>query len=199
MTTTDTDTAIRVLETNVIARQGVWTPWAAILCVACEQVVLDDRPAHYGKRRAYLATLDVAAHVAPSEGELLARCDTCRCACYVEAEVALLQRIGFAASELAWEHGTFGVAMAQTGGMCAALVLTDRAKGLQVVITGLDGSIVVGRYAVANPDEATWDEPIDVAETAPYYEGGALADADTLTVLVSEAARIAVQFSEVAL
>ena len=182
-----------------MARQGVWTPWAAILCVACEQVVLDARPAHYGKRRAFLATLDVAAHVAPSEGELLAKCDTCRCACYVEAEVALLQRIGFAASERAWEHGTVGVALEQTGGMCAALVLTDRARGVQVVVTGLDGNFVIGRYAVENPDEATWDEPLDVAETAPYYEGGTLADASTLTALVSEVACIAVQFSELAL
>lgn len=174
-----------------MARQGVWTPWAAVLCVACEQIELRGLT-HYERRIAYLASVDVNALIDRPDGTLLAVCDECRCECWVTAEIALLQRIKFSASALAWDHGTFGVELAQTGGMCAALVLVGSDTGQQIVVTGLDGTLVIGRYA-----DEDWNDPLDMVETVPYCEGGALVADATLAWLVSEAARIAVQFCSV--
>jgi len=159
-----------------------------VLCAACEFAALDGRP-HYLRRIAYLASLDRAAEVICPEGDLLAVCDKCRAACWVESGVALLQRVGFAATELGWENGAFAARLEQTGGMCAALVLTGPNERIQVVVTALDGEFVVGRYLVESDDDDSWGESTDSFVGDPLYEDGAL-----ISELVEEAARVAVEF-----
>src|SRR5262245_28165539 len=53
------------MTTTTLARVGVWTPWAQILCVACDYAALKDssRASHHARHLAALATMDRTAEV----------------------------------------------------------------------------------------------------------------------------------------
>ncbi len=137
----------------VYAHQGVWTPWARVLCLSCD---LKDITEGANKHRAttYAKHVDAIKNlgedgrqklVPQPEGELLGWCDSCRGRCWVRADVAMCQAVGFAMSDLDWE-GDHGWRLDQTGGMCCALVVTylpyfdeNDKPTREIVFTAMDG------------------------------------------------------------
>ena len=177
----------------VKARNGAWTPWAAVLCVECEYADLksSSRGEIYARRLTVVTALPRTLDVEQPEGDLLGSCNSCRCPCWVRDDVALLQQVGFKASELNWE-GPFGWALQQTGGMCAALVFeTD---GRQIVVTAMDGTFYIGEYAHIDGEEDSWDRVLRTWESASLYDDGEMKDVPALTVMVEECARKAIEF-----
>ena len=180
---------------TVKARQGVWTPWARILCVECEYAVLKDssRGQSYATRFKAVAAMERTAEVTRPDGNLIASCDECRCTCWVRNDVALLQQVGFKSSDLDWE-GPFGWALQQTGGMCSALVFST--EGRQIVVTAMvsDTTFYIGEYAYVDGEEESWDRPLRTWESASFYEDEELKSVSALTGMVEECARKAIEF-----
>lgn len=178
---------------TVKARQGAWTPWAAVVCVECEHTDLkgSSRGEIYGRRLKAIEVLDRALEVEEPEGQLLGSCNECRRPCWVRDDVALLQRVGYKSSDLDWE-GPFGWALQQTGGMCAALAFST--EGRQIVVTAMDGSFYVGEYAHIEGEEDCWDRPLRTWESAPWHEGGTSKSSSALAALVEECARKVIEF-----
>ena len=178
---------------TVKARNGAWTPWAAVLCVECEYADLksSSRGEIYARRLAVVTALARTQTVEQPEGDLLGTCNTCQCTCWVRDDVALLQHVGFKTSDLDWE-GPFGWALQQTGGMCAALVFT--AEGRQIVVTAMDEEFFVGEYANVEGEEESWDESIRRWKSASLYEDGELKSRPALTVMVEECAKKVIEF-----
>jgi hypothetical protein len=135
--------------------------------------------------------MDRTAEVERADGDLLGSCDVCRCACWVRTDVALLQRVGFKASDLDWD-GPFGWSLQQTGGMCAALVFTT--EGREVVVTAMDGDFFIGEYTCVEGDDPNWNEPIRQWQSASLYEGDDMKSAELLEAMVEECARKAIEF-----
>ena len=187
MTTSSFEVAASISNPST-ARNGVWTPWAQVLCVECDYVALKESPraAGYAKHLAAVAAMTRTAEVARPEGELLGVCNTCRCACWVRSDVALLQQIGFKTSELDWE-GPFGWSLEQTGGMCSALVFTT--EGREVVVTTMDGEFFVGEYAAVGDEDERWMDALRTWQSASLYEDNELKDVGVLTTMVEECAR----------
>ena len=178
---------------GVKARNGAWTPWAAVLCVECEYADLtsSSRGEIYARRLTVVTALARTQTVEQPEGDLLATCNTCQCTCWVRDDVALLQHVGFKASDLDWE-GPFGWALQQTGGMCAALVFAT--DGRQIVVTAMDGSFYVGEYAHIEGEEDSWDRVLRMWESASLYEDGEMKSPPALTVMIEECARKVIEF-----
>ena len=178
---------------TVKARQGAWTPWAAVVCVECEYTDLKNssRGEVYARRLQLVAALDRTAEVERPEGQLLARCNECRSPCWVRDDVALLQQVGFKSSDLDWE-GPFGWALQQTGGMCAALVFSTEDR--EIVVTAMDGEFFVGEYAHVDGQATDWDESIRRWKSESLYEGDELKPAAVLTSMVEECARKVIEF-----
>jgi len=169
-------------------KQGCFTPWAAIVCLGCDKKKLEESPgqgAHYEKRLTKLRTLDVEALVDCPKGDLLAMCDTCREPCWIRADVAILQRLHYRISELAWE-GPHGCHLAQTGGMCAALIMTTTVTpaNREIVATAMDGPLYLGEY-----DTEEWVDPIRSEEIAQPH------DPDTLREAIDHAARTMIEWA----
>ena len=175
------------------ARNGVWTPWAQVLCVECEYAALKSSPRgqSYEKRFKAVTAMARTAEVEQPKGLLLASCDECQCSCWARKDVALLQQVGFKASDLDWE-GPFGWTLQQTGGMCAALVFST--DGRQIVVTAMDGEFYIGEYTHVEGEEDSWDQPLRSWQSASLYEDGVLKDPPTLGVLADECARKAIDF-----
>ena len=175
------------------ARRGVWTPWARVLCVECEHAHLKSS-AHgefYARRLKVVAALSREEETARPAGELIGLCEECRCACWVRDDVALLQQVGFRASDLDWE-GPFGWELRQTGGMCAALVFST--EGREIVVTAMDAAFYVGEYAVIEGEEASWDQPLRTWESASLYDDDQLKAAPALGAMSEECTRKAIEF-----
>ena len=176
------------------ARNGVWTPWALVLCVECDYVALKDssRAEHYATHLQAVTKMERTAEIEQPEGHLLGVCNTCRCACWVRDDVALLQQVGFKASELDWE-GPFGWELQQTGGMCAALVFSTETR--EVVVTATDGEFFVGEYERAkNEDEQCWDTALRTWQSESLYADDALRPTSELDGLADQCARAAIDF-----
>jgi hypothetical protein len=182
-----------VTATGGKARSGTWTPWADVLCVECEYVVLKEQQGRtYPRRLQVLQAMNRTAEVAQPEGCLLGCCDTCQVACGVRDDVALLQQVGFKTSDLDWE-GPFGWDLQQTGGMCAALVLST--EGREIVVTAMDGEFFVGEYARAEGKDAPcWDTALRTWKSDALYDEGDLRDAHVLDTMVDACARKAITF-----
>ena len=178
---------------TVKARNGAWTPWAAVLCVECEYADLasSSRGEIYARRLTVVSVLERTLEVEQSEGDLLGSCNSCRCPCWVRDDVALLQQVGFKSSELDWE-GPFGWALQQTGGMCAALVF--KTEGRQIVVTAMDGAFYIGEYAHIDGEEDSWDRALRTWESSSLYEDDEMKSVSALTVMVEECARKAIEF-----
>jgi hypothetical protein len=174
-----------------IARVGVWTPWAQVLCVECDYAALQgsERAKSYSRHMESIAAMPRTAEVTCPEGNMAAMCDTCHCQCWVRDDVALLQRVGFASSDLDWE-GPFGWALQQTGGMCAALVFST--EGREVVVTAMDGMFLVGEYERAKDSEESWATPLHTWESMHFYRDHEMCGPDELTALVMECTRKAI-------
>ena len=175
------------------ARRGVWTPWARVLCVACEHIYLtsSSRGEFYARRLKVVAALSREEEITQPAGELIGVCAECRCACWVRDDVALLQQVGFRSSDLDWE-GPFGWELRQTGGMCAALVFST--EGRQIVVTAMDTAFYVGEYTAIEGEEASWDQPLRTWESASLYDDGQLKDGPALGAMSEECARKAIEF-----
>jgi len=172
------------------ARNGVWTPWAQVLCVECEYAALKDSPRaqHYGKRLKAVAAMNRTEEVGHPEGHLIGSCDNCHCTCWVRDDVALLQQVGFKSSDLDWE-GPFGWELQQTGGMCAALVFSTETH--EIVVTAMDGEFFVGEYK--QPVEE-WNDPIRSWQSESLYRGDAMKPTGDLAALVDQCARKVIEF-----
>ena len=177
--------SIEITNEPTKARNGAWTPWAAVLCVECEYAALKDRT--YPTRLKAVSAMERTATVAQPDDCQLALCDECHCPCWARADVALLQQVGFRSSDLDWE-GPFGWVLQQTGGMCAALVFTT--EGREIVVTAMDGEFFVGEY----PEGGPWDESIRRWKSASLYEGEEMKDGPALGALAEECARKAIEF-----
>jgi hypothetical protein len=184
--------------TPITARNGVWTPWAQVLCVECDYVALKANmrtPAeHYAKHFQVVAAMDRTAEVGRPDGQLLGTCNTCHCSCWVRFDVALLQQVGFKTSELDWE-GPFGWALEQTGGMCAALVFSTDDR--EIVVSAMDGTFFVGEYAVASEDDERWMDPIRTWQSETFDESSNLDSFDArgpLANFVDQCARQVINF-----
>lgn len=171
-------------QTTPTARRGVWTPWSLVLCVECDyaDLMTGPRARQYASRIQLLAAMDRAAEVEQSDGEIRAVCNSCHCACWTRYDVALLQRVGFATSELIWE-GAASWALEQTGGMCAALVFTHAQR--RVVVTAMDDEFVVGDYALTDEN---WNDERRTWTSAAFYHDGDFKSDGELAVLVKETA-----------
>lgn len=92
------------------ARNGVWTPWAQVLCVECDYAGLKNSPRaqHYPKHLQVVAAMNRTEEVARPEGHELGICNNCQCPCWTRTDVALLQQVGFRSSDLDWE-GPFSI------------------------------------------------------------------------------------------
>lgn len=178
---------------DIKARNGVWTPWAQVLCVECDYAALKNSPRaqHYDKHLQAVTAMNRTAEVACPEGNLLGVCDTCRCKCWVRTDVALLQQVGFKSAELDWE-GPFGWALEQTGGMCAALVFSTETR--EVVVTAMDGDFFVGEYARAAEDEERWIDALRTWQSESFYRDDAMKATGDLAALVEQCARKAIEF-----
>ena len=178
---------------TVKARQGAWTPWAQVLCVECDYIGLKDNTSGqtFAERFKLLSGMSRKEEVERPEGQLLARCNECRCPCWARDDVALLQQVGYKSSDLDWE-GPFGWALQQTGGMCAALVFST--EGREIVVTAMDGEFFVGEYAHVDGQATDWDESIRRWKSASLYEGDEMKPAAVLTSMVEECARKAIEF-----
>ena len=173
-----------------LARGGVWTPWASVLCLSCDYDALQgtDRAKSYAAHFAAVSEMQRDSLVTRPDGNLEATCDACKCACWVRDDVALLQGVGFAVAGLDW-NGPWGWELQQTGGMCAALVFTT-AFAREIVVTAMDGCFVIGEY-VKGTDESYWDNPLRTWESAHFWnqERDEMAAVDELSSLVAECAR----------
>lgn len=178
---------ISELQHSNTARNGVWTPWAEVLCVECDYAALKDSPRaqQYSKHFDVVSAMERTVEVTRPDGDLQGVCNACRCNCWVRQDVALLQQVGFQASELDWE-GPFGWTLKQTGGMCAALVFT--AEGREIVVSAMDGEFFVGEYA------NTSSEHIRMWMSSSLYEGDELKDTHALTAMVEECAQQVLAF-----
>ena len=175
---------------NPKARNGVWTPWAQVLCVECDYAALKDGPRakHYDKHLKAVAAMNRTEEVDQPDGHQLGQCNTCHCACWVRDDVALLQQVGFKSSDLDWE-GPFGWALQQTGGMCAALVFT--ADDREIVVTAMDSSFFIGEY---KPPVEEWNNPNRSWESDSLYQDNEMKPAAELAVLVEACARKVIEF-----
>lgn len=174
------------------ARNGVWTPWAQVLCVECDYVGLQEsfeRGMHYGKHLKTVAAMDRTAEIDQPDGHQLGTCDKCHRGCWVRSDVALLQQVGLKSADLDWE-GPFGWALEQTGGMCAALVLTTDDR--EVVVTAMDGEFFIGEYKTAGDSDERWMDAIRTWQSEGLYRDDAMKPAAELAVLVEACARKAI-------
>lgn len=171
---------------DALARNGVWTPWAQVLCLECDHTALRQgvRAQTYAQHFASLSKMDRTAEVPRPEGDRLATCDACRCPCWVRDDVALLQSVGYKSSDMDWT-GPFSWSLQQTGGMCAALRF--ECDNRQIVVTAMDGCFLVGAYAAT--DEG-WEEPLGHRwESPPFSHDGDDKSDDDLDAMATECAR----------
>lgn len=175
-----------------LARYGLWTPWAEVLCLPCDYEVHADQIAARGRERAadpgklltaaeyYGDRIDAAYY--GGGGGAPATCDRCQAACWVRHAVTLLQRLRFALGEATWDDDTIpGAELRQTGGMCSALVLT--VHGREIVATDAEGErtpegLYLGVYADEEWTEAIADHEVaSVAEAVAWFVAQAKAAA----------------------
>lgn len=175
------------------ARNGVWTPWAFVLCVECDYAGLKDsgRSETYARHLAALASMNRTQEVDRPDGDLMGTCDVCKCRCWVREDVALIQQVGYKTTELD-EEGPFGWGLEQTGGMCAALVFT--ASGREIVVTAFDGEFCVGEYNVTDDEDERWSDHTRLWTSSSLYDGGETKDAATLAAMVEECAKKVIEF-----
>lgn len=119
-----------------VARQGVWTPWAAVLCCDCH-----DKAPQADFRMGTVERL-------PEAGEALTFCDDCESECIVSAPVARLHNLIPALRDAGLDAD-----MEQTGGMCWALAVESSPEGRLgaprtfAFVTNLDGPVIVTGWA----------------------------------------------------
>jgi len=179
-----------------VARLGVWTPWATVWCVECDYAQIKDsqRAAIYARHLESISKMPRTALVTCPEGEMLALCDQCHCQCWTRDDVALLQRVGFAASELD-PDGPFGWALEQTGGMCAALIFKVETATREIVATAMDGKFLLGEYHKDATGESLWEHPLRLWESPSFYRDDEIVSAPELESMVRDCARLVVEFA----
>lgn len=165
--------------------RGVWTPWATVWCLPCD-LKLGKRTTPGGRVRNIPA--DPAALVErEDEFDGPARCDECGAMCWARHDVSLLQAIGYAFNERTWE-GAFAANLAQTGGMCCALIVEfSEPSTRRIYVTAMDGPVTIGDYASEDAVcEGRETSIVDIPETDPATM--IRVAVDTLVGLVGKAA-----------
>jgi len=155
---------------TALARRGVWTPWAEVLCLPCDYA---RRPPETTTERwpTRKRAADPEALLPSGYGEedaaIIAEpsvCDGCSAPCWVRCDVAALQALRYALADMTWTDDTIpGAVMNQTGGMCCALTLT--VAGHEIVAT--EGMAADGLYVGVYPEGCDWDPGYMVAESEP--------------------------------
>lgn len=168
--------------TEGVARRGIWTPWAQVLCAPC-----------HAADSTSPVQVDRAVLVLRPDGQRMATCDQCQARCWVRDDVALLQRLGRRISALgpAWAAAW---RLEQTGGMCAALVVTSGTR--DVVAVAQDDQYDVGEYEVDPGGETYWDESLRSWSSSSFYEDGDPVDEATLGAAVTACAREMVRWAQ---
>jgi hypothetical protein len=178
------------------AYNGVWTPWSLVLCVECDYAGLQGTPRaqHNAKHFEIVSKMDRAAKIVRSEGNLLGTCNNCQCKCWVRADVALLQAVGFNTSGLVDREGPFNWALQQTGGMCAALVF--QADSREIVVTAMDSHFFVGEYKRIPDDspEEPWIDAIRTWQSETLYADDELRPSAELAAIAEQCARKVIDF-----
>jgi len=130
---------------KIPARQGVWTPFAEVLCGECHdgnKPVWNDKPIIVG-----------TAMIVGDDDELLAHCDTCDEVIWIRDDIATLANL-----KRSLMMALYPVEMQQTGGMCSALVMRfeppDHKHVFLLIITNMDGPFMLGLYR----DDEDWEE-----------------------------------------
>ncbi len=177
------------------ARNGVWTPWAEVLCVECDYAALKASPRaqHYEKHLKTVAAMDRTAEVERPDGHELGVCNECQRPCWTRTDVALLQQVGFRSSDLDWE-GPFGWALQQTGGMCCSLVFQTDTR--EIVVTAMDGYFFIGEYRRIPDDsnEEPWMDAIRTWQSESLYADDELKSSTDLGALADQCARKVIEF-----
>jgi len=119
---------------------GVWTPWAEVLCRNCHDALKAE-----AKRE--IKWPDPEKRLGDDQGF----CTACGAEVWVHEDIAQLTR-------LLKVLGTGE--LEQTGGMCSALTIA-RADGGTVVVTNMDGPVMIGIF-----HKGEWGEGQEAAE---YY------------------------------
>lgn len=138
-------------ESQISPRSGVWTPWAEALCPDCHRPLADD-----ASTLRVQARLDAGEHLyhTPTLGRCSANPGQDRRGCgapiWLPPDVALLTRL---------KPHFPGAELEQTGGMCSALMIpsTPDRRGPVVIVTAMDGPVLLGRY----PSYAYWQNGED--------------------------------------
>ena len=153
-----------------LRKPAIWCPWAEVICYSCH----GDSFNCYGETKVMSAP-DYAEHCAlqpKRKGQDEGWCDRCGCDVWAPEELALLQRI----------RNKVGGHLDQTGGMSAALMISDNLYGSapQVCVTALDGPLVVGLYpngqALADGECSEWSQFGDgFVDPTPEQEEEAIA------------------------
>jgi len=126
------------------ARLGVWTPWAEVLCIPC-----NNKGTGSGMKK-------LKDGPAPADYRRGGRCDGCGVRLMLNEEIAFLS----------WLRGpVHGARLEQTGGMCCALVI-DVSETEHIVITTMDGPTSIGHYKNNTWTTGDYDE-----DEITAYEG----------------------------
>lgn len=179
------------------ARDGVWTPWAQVLCVECDYQYGLKNPrwqtSHPGRWEA-LCKLDRTALIEQPDGDALAKCDECHCDCWVRFDVAMCQTVGLTYGDLAWEMDDVraGFQMEQTGGMCCAATFPitndDDVAMAVVVVTAMDGNFYVGSYVRTDEpmnEPIEWNDQVDSWASPSFYVEGLSGEPESYDVLAA--------------
>lgn len=137
MTTTDT------------VRSGVWTPWAEALCPDCHRTVTDAQ----AQRIQVRLDADEPLYDTPTQGLCTTNPGEDRRGCgapiWLPPDVAPLTRI---------KAHFPGAELEQTGGMCSALLIPSTPDGPVVIVTALDGPILMSTYASREAWQESWED-----------------------------------------
>lgn len=124
---------------------GVWTPWAALLCPTCHNICKTRQ------RKPFCLLTEVER---PGDHYKKVGCDKCGAPCWFYDDIALPKLVIQLVASWQPLSGSITGAMWQTGGMCAAAAFRCEGDSRLVVVSALDDDICIGVYA----DNNAWDD-----------------------------------------
>ena len=137
---------------------GIWTPWATIHCPAChEGIATDELKRRYPRAFNKSAPFPTFSHAQarqerPNWTSELGQCDDCTCLVWLDESIAREQWFTrqFGSGVVGCHYGD-GFMM-QTGGMCSAAGIRDKAKDFYIMVTCEEGI-----HICAYPNDETRD------------------------------------------
>jgi hypothetical protein len=138
-------------------KQGLFTPWAQVLCYPCHgPTLLIDKEWQVIPPDAF-RTLSEVVELGPDNTNEATVCDACGMPTLVlgRSDVAALHRMG---AQMSAAEAAPAVKLRQTGGMCVALATPGDAAPILVITEdeeGPEGSFYIGCYA-----DEDWADPL---------------------------------------